>query len=106
MYDNINDLLSSIQKDLEETLNGYASFDDLFNNGFLEKNSDFSTIDALFEANGIKIYSQNEFEDLDKGMVDMAIAHSSKFSTWEEMYEYASNEYIIHKLKANGFEIT
>lgn len=105
-FNNINDLMTHIQNEIEDEINGFISFDKLFDNGFLDKHSKFPTFEKLLKNNNIKINTQEEFDDFDESILDIAVNDSTEFSTWKELYEAAGNEFMVGKLREAGFDIT
>lgn len=95
-----------IQERIEDEVNGNVSFDELFDLGFMDKNTDFESFEALLKHYGFVVNTQEEFEAIDETSLDKAIAESSCFSSWKEMYESAGQEYVYKKLKDAGFDVT
>ncbi len=94
-----------IQESIEDEVNGNVSFEELFDLGFMDKNTNFDSFEALLKHYGFVVNSQEDFESLDETALDNAIAESSCFTSWKEMYESAGQEYVYKKLKDAGFDV-
>jgi len=105
-FNNIDDLMKHIQKSVEEEIDGFVSFDKLFDNGFLDRNSKFSSFDEFLKANKIVVTTQEELDNLDEFILDEAVRSSSDFSSWKDLYEAAGSEYMVNKLRESGFNIS
>ena len=95
-----------IQERIEDEVNGNVSFEELFDLGFMDKNTDFESFEVLLKRYGFVVNTQEDFEAIDETALDKAIAESSCFSSWKEMYESAGQEYVYKKLKNAGFDVT
>lgn len=95
----------NITSKIEDEVSGNVSFEELFDLGFMDKNTDFSTFQLFLEHFEFDVNSQEEFENLDEGELDNAIQKSSCFTSWKEMYEVAGKEYVYKKLTDAGFEL-
>lgn len=95
-----------IQERIEDEVNGNVSFEELFDLGFMDKNTDFESFEELLKHYGFVVNTQEDFEAIDETSLDKAIAESSCFSSWKEMYESAGQEYVYKKLKDAGFDVT
>lgn len=75
------------------------SFNDLFTSEFMNKYTDFKSIDEMLHADGFKIDSN---EDLEKSLGDEwdALIHRhTKFANWDEMKRVAGKEYFTEKIR-------
>lgn len=95
----------NIQNKIQDEIEGFVSFEELFDLGFMDRNSEFETIDEFFKFHGFKISSIEDFEAIEEDILDNAISTSTKFNSWKEIYEAAGQEYIFNKLKDAGFNI-
>lgn len=105
----MSDFKKQIEKviaDIESEISGFVSFEDLFDLGFMDKNSDFGTLGEFFEFYNLKVNSMEDFEALDEDLLNDAVEKSTCFSSWDEMYQQAGTEYALKKLKNAGFDIT
>lgn len=105
-FKSLSKQLDKIQKTIQDEVNGNVSFEELFDLGFMDKNTDFDSFESLLKHYGFVVNSQEDFEAIDEAELDKAIAESSCFSSWREMYESAGQEYVYKKLKNAGFDVT
>lgn len=92
------DNLDSFQKKLDkiakqvQDLEGTRSipFEELFTKNFLNKYTNFNSLDELFEKCSI-----NSDEDLENNieLLNSEVKHNSDFSSWHEMLDVATSEY-------------
>lgn len=103
-FKSIDELLKKMESDSNE-LSGPISTEELFDNGFMEKNTDFSTLNDFLKYHNIIIKRQEDFDKLDNEILDDAISKSSDFSTWNEFKMEASKEITIKKMRDKGYNV-
>ncbi|MFB3766582.1 MAG: hypothetical protein ACE14P_15240 [Methanotrichaceae archaeon] len=64
----------------------------------MNKYTDYSSIDEMFDASGFKVESNEDFDKIPVDKLDKFIKEHTKFPTWEKMIGTAGEEYVIHKL--------
>jgi hypothetical protein len=75
-----------------------VSFTELFTREFMVKYTDFSSFEELLEAGNFIVNSQEDFEAIPDDVFDEHIKSVTKFSSWREMLEKASAEWVEKKL--------
>ena len=75
-----------------------VSFEELFSDAFMRKYTDYGSIDKLVEASGFKVQSQEDFAAIPDDEWDAFIRKSTRFSSWKEMMETATSEYVAKEL--------
>ncbi|WP_218915171.1 hypothetical protein [Caldanaerobius polysaccharolyticus] len=83
-------------KELEKTKT--VSFNELFTSSFMNKYTNFSTIDEFFEAGKFVINSQEDFEAIPDKELDAHVKNSTVFSSWNDMLSKATEIYISKNL--------
>jgi hypothetical protein len=73
-------------------------FNELFSADFLKKYTDFSSVDDMFAKSGFTVTNQDDFKNIPDSKWDEFIKKNTKFSSWEEMTNAASKEWIDRKL--------
>ncbi|MFT8412666.1 MAG: hypothetical protein ABF743_14395 [Schleiferilactobacillus perolens] len=73
-----------------------VDFNKLFPGNFMQRRTNYSSIDAFLAAAGIN--SQEDLEAKPDTEMDAFVRKSSSFQTWQEMLDTASNDYISKKL--------
>ena len=86
-------LKRNLEKVAEERGNQQAvSYVDLFNPMFMQKNTNFTTIDVFVKELGLK-----EFQDIEsvaQDVIDNFVKKETKFENWQEMQQRAVSDYI------------
>jgi|SRR5690625_896091 len=90
--------LEEIKDKAKEEIDGRVELKDLLSDDFLEKYTDFTSFENLFESLPVKIESQEELNNLDETKVNPIIQEKTKFSTWSELMQMAANYYAEKKL--------
>lgn len=98
--------MDNIINKIEDEVSGYVSFERLFDLGFMDKNSKFGTLDRFFKFHGFKVNDNKDLEALDVEKLNNAVAESTCFYSWNEMYQQAGTEYALQKLKDAGFDVS
>lgn len=98
----LDDLVKSfeqMERNAEELENNsFVPFDKLFNSNFLKKCSSFSSFEKLLDAGNFNIESQEDFDAIPLEKLDKHIASVTSFSSWNNMLEQATSEYITSEL--------
>ena len=86
-------LKQNLEKVAEERGNQQAvSYVDLFNPMFMQKNTNFTTIDVFVKGLGLK-----EFQDIESVAQDVIgnfVKKETKFKNWQEMQQRAVSDYM------------
>lgn len=83
-------------KELEGTHE--VPFSDLFTSEFMRKYTPYDSIDALLEAGGFHAETSEEFDAIPEDLFDKHIATTTRFRSWQEMLDTATEQYISRKL--------
>lgn len=83
-------------KDLKNTKE--IPFPDLFTTSFMHKYTEFSSFDDLLESGGFHVETNEDFEAIPDAELDAHIASTTRFNSWDKMFETALDEYIGKKL--------
>ena len=83
-----------------EALDGthHIPLTELFPASFLTKNTQFDSLESMFQASGFLIESQEDFEKIPDDEWDSFIRSHSQFSNWGEMLGAASREWAGRRL--------
>ncbi|AQZ81203.1 hypothetical protein BUM88_06060 [Acinetobacter calcoaceticus] len=81
-------------------LNGeqQVSLGTLFNEGFLQANTDFENIDELFEKAGFKVETEEDFAAIPQEDIDTFVRENTKFESFTDMQQHAATEYMRKQL--------
>jgi hypothetical protein len=71
---------------------------ELFPVSFLTKNTEFESLESMFQASGFEVESQEDFEMIPDDEWDSFIEGHTRFSNWEEMLGVAVQEWAARKL--------
>lgn len=85
----IEDLKKNIEEHEEETV----SLDELLNQEFMQKYTQFSDFDEMIDSSKFEIETQDDFDDLfENEDWDDYVIDTTKFKDWEEMMQTAETE--------------
>ena len=90
------DQMQQNAKELEQTKS--VSFSDLFTSSFMQKHTEFSSIDKLFKAGNFIVESQEDFEAISESELDAHVNKTTNFSSWQDMLDEAVKEFTAKKL--------
>jgi hypothetical protein len=98
--------LKEFQKKLEglegkaDALHGEheVPFTELFNTSFMQRYTNYATMDALIDAGGFKVESMDDFKNIPDQEWDEHIARTTRFANWQEMMDKAGVEWTEKKL--------
>lgn len=85
-----------------QNVSGPVAFDDLFPPEFMRRYTDFPTIQAMADASGFKIESQQDFEAIPDADWDAFVRSRTRFQTWQDMQVKAGEEYVVRRLKVEN----
>jgi hypothetical protein len=64
----------------------------------MRRYTDFPTIQAMADASGFKIESQQDFEAIPDADWDAFVRSRTRFQTWQDMQAKAGEEYVVRRL--------
>ena len=73
-------------------------FEEIFTSEFMNKYTDYSSIDEMFNKSEFTIESNEDFDKIPVDQLDRFVKENTKFPTWAEMIGTAGEEYVIRKL--------
>lgn len=101
--DGLDDLqheLQQLEQNVQELTDGQdISFAELFTKSFMRKYTRFSSIDDLLDAGGFHAETNEEFDAIPETELDMYIANTTEFDSWEDMLNKAVEEYLLKNIK-------
>lgn len=98
--------MDSLQKQLDgmirkaNALDGEnkVKFSELFSGEFMRKNTSYNSINDFFDATGLKVDSQQDFDDLSEDVLDVKVQQLTKYKTWKDFAGEAAADYFTKKL--------
>ncbi|MBP1505794.1 hypothetical protein J8Z68_13270 [Acinetobacter nosocomialis] len=94
-FNNLKKLSENVKKlDGEQQV----SLGTLFNEGFLQANTDFESIDDLFEKAGYNVENEEDFAAIPQEDIDAFIRENTKFESFTDMQQHAAAEYVRKQL--------
>jgi hypothetical protein len=101
-FDDVIKVLGDLQQ-RATMLDGEHSitFDELFDDEFMLKNTDFETIARMITASGFKIDADADFAAIPKEQWDAFVMERTRFQSWEEMKSAAAQRWAARRL---GFD--
>lgn len=67
-------------------------------NGVLAKYTSFTSLEDMIQKSGFKLETQEDYDSIPEEEKNTFIASHSQFSSWQEMMETGSQEWIQRKL--------
>lgn len=98
-FDKLQKDLNSIAKKAQE-LEGQrnVTFDELFTESFMNKHTSFTNFNDFLVAGGFIVKSAEDFKAIPDDEFDEYIQKSTKFTSWSQMQEEATGEYVARQL--------
>lgn len=72
-----------------------VNFTELFDTSFMRKYTRYRSFEKFLAHSGFSITCQKDFEDLPEEKMDAFVKKMTKFSSWQEMLDVATDKYII-----------
>lgn len=69
-------------------------FDDAFDTKFMKKYTNCKNFEQFLEHGRFNIKSQKDFEDLPEDIMDKYVAKNTKFASWREMIDAATDRHL------------
>lgn len=92
-FDELQNELKQLQKKAESLDGKSVSFYEMFPSSFMKKYTNFQDIDSFFDASGFNANTNEDFDKIPESELDSFVATNSKFSSWEEMLNVATELY-------------
>ncbi|MBM7585834.1 hypothetical protein JOC86_002376 [Bacillus pakistanensis] len=100
-FDDLGKQLKKMERNIKDYENGKeVGFNELFNESFMRKYTDFGNIDNFFEESPFTVETNEDLENIDDSKLDAYVSQTTRFSTWEAMLNEAGK---IHLTKKLGF---
>lgn len=100
----LGDLMKKVESTAKNS-SGDVNFDRLFNQGFVARETRYDTFQELLLLNGISEEELDNFYDLDDERIDKIIREQTRFSSWQEFAQKATNEYYIEEFEKVGIPL-
>lgn len=75
-----------------------VQLNDLFPTAFLQRYTEFQSVEDMFEKSGFKVSSPEDFKNIPDAEWDAFIQKHTRFPSWEKMQEKAAAELMSRKL--------
>jgi hypothetical protein len=91
--------LRDLQSKAEE-LDGQhsVSLSELFPDEFMLRNTEFPSVDSMFEASGFKVESSEDFAAIPDDEWDSFVQERTRFTSWDEMKNAAVKEWAARRM--------
>lgn len=77
-------------------------FADVFDTKFMKRYTHYKSFEQFLSNGQFGITKQKDFEDLPEDKMDAYVHKSTKFDTWQEMIDAATDRYIKRNVKKKG----
>ncbi|MDD6382254.1 hypothetical protein [Mitsuokella sp.] len=74
-----------------------VDFDEVFSTSFMRRYTRFRTFEKFLQGGRFGIKDQRDFEALPEEQMDEWVRKCTKFSSWQEMLDIATDKYVMHK---------
>jgi len=92
----IGDNFESLEKESEAN---QIPYNEIFNEEFMRRNTNFSSFDEFIEAGGWEqSYFAENFDSIPNDVLDVLTKNTTHFSNWETLVIEATNEYVFKRL--------
>ena len=68
-----------------------VDFENLFDKSFMRKYTNYRTFEKFLQGGRFHITSQRDFEGLPEEQMDKHVAKATRFSSWKEMIDFATD---------------
>jgi len=75
-----------------------VDFANLFNASFMRRYTQYRSFDRFLRGGSFEIHSQADFEALPESAMDAHVRHHTRFSSWKDMIDTATDLYVHQKL--------
>ena len=72
-----------------------VDFNEIFHTSFMRKFTRYKSFEKFLNGGKFTIKCQQDFEALPETEMDKHVLQSTKFKTWQEMLDYATDKYIL-----------
>ncbi len=76
-----------------------VDFEDLFDKSFMRKYTIYRTFEKFLQGGKFRITSQQDFEDLPEVQMDKHVAKTTRFGSWKEMIDFATDIYARRQMQ-------
>ena len=76
-----------------------VDFADLFDKSFMRKYTNYRTFEKFLQGGKFRIESQQDFEDLPEERMDKHVEKTTRFGSWKEMIDFATDIYARKQLE-------
>lgn len=80
-----------------QTMPELVDFNEVFDTSFMRKYTRFRTFEKFLQGSRFKIENQRDFEALPEEKMDAWVRKATKFLSWQEMLDTATDKYVMHK---------
>jgi hypothetical protein len=99
MFEDALRKLRNIQRKAEQLDGDHAvSLTELFPDDFMLRNTEFPSIDSMFEASGFKVSSGEDFAAIPDEEWDTFVHERTRFASWDELKSAAVQEWVARRL--------
>jgi hypothetical protein len=99
MFEDALRKLRDLQRRAERLDGQQVPLAELFSDEFMLRNTEFSSIDELFEASGYKVETEEDFACIPDDEWDVFISERTRFVSWDEMKDAAALEWAKRRLE-------
>ena len=76
-----------------------VDFQELFDTGFMRKYTRYRSFEKFLQGGKMQISSQQDFEDLPEEIMDAHVQKNTRFRSWKEMIDTATDILVRRKMQ-------
>ncbi len=76
-----------------------VAFHKVFSTSFMRKFTRYKSFEKFLQGGKFAITNQQDFEALPEEKMDAHVKRSTKFDSWQEMLDFATDKYILQQMK-------
>lgn len=96
--DKFTNELNAIADKMESLDGSKVSFDVLFDRNFMKLHTSAASFDEFLSQGNFNVKTEEDFESIPDDVFDKYVASNTDFSSWEEMFDTATGEYLESQL--------
>lgn len=99
MFEDALSKLRDLQRKAEQLDGKHSvSFTELFTDEFMLRNTEFPSVDLMFEASGFKVESSEDFAAITDEEWGSFVRERTRFDSWDEMKNAAVKEWAARRM--------
>lgn len=103
--DKLTKQLKQVEKQAKEAVDGEVKLDQLFTEKFMSENTKVNNMQEFIDASPLSEESIEDVEQFNTPEMDEFVKNQTKFDSWSDILQAASNNHVADMLKNAGFKL-